>query len=132
VNGAVGLHFFDLLEAGNGAFDGAEIGQRAAEPAFGDVVLAASLGGFADGFLGLLFRADEENGAALSHGGGEKVASGLQLSEGFAEINNVNPVAGFKDEWLHLGIPTFGLMTKMDARVQQFLKTNTKHDFSFC
>lgn len=39
----------------------------------------------------------------------------------------MNPVTGIKDEGLHLGIPTFGLMSEMDARVQQFFYTNTKH-----
>ena len=62
---AVGFHLLDLLEAGDGAFDGGEIGQGAAQPAFGDVKLAAFLGGFLDRLLGLFFGADEQHLAAL-------------------------------------------------------------------
>ena len=38
-----------------------KIGQRAAEPAFGHVKLAAILGRFLDRLLGLLFGADEQH-----------------------------------------------------------------------
>ena len=65
VHAAVGVPFLDLFEAGDGAFDGVEIGQGAAQPAFGDVKLAAGFGRFLDGFLGLLFGADKEHVAAL-------------------------------------------------------------------
>ena len=48
--------------------DGGEIRQRAAEPAFGDVKLAAFLGGFLDALLRLLLGADEQHLAALADG----------------------------------------------------------------
>jgi hypothetical protein len=41
VDGAVGFPFLDGFEAGDGALDGVEIGEGAAEPALGDVKLAA-------------------------------------------------------------------------------------------
>ena len=72
VDGAVGFHLFDLLQAGDRAFDGGEIGQRAAQPAFGDIKLAAFLGGFLDGLLRLLLGADKQHFAAFADGVGEK------------------------------------------------------------
>ena len=41
--------------------DGVEIRQGAAEPAFGDIILAAFLGGFLHGLLGLFLGADEQD-----------------------------------------------------------------------
>ena len=67
VDGAVGLHLLDLLEPGDGALDGREIGQRAAQPAFGDIELAAFFGGLFDGLLSLLLGPDEEHLAAFAH-----------------------------------------------------------------
>ena len=115
---AVGFPFLDGLEAGDGAFDGVEIGQGAAEPAFGDVELAAGLGRFLDGFLGLLFGADEQHVAALGDDAVEEIAGGFQLGERFAQVNDVDAVAGVEDERLHLRVPALGLMSEMDAGVQ--------------
>jgi hypothetical protein len=43
----------------------------------------------------------------------------------------VDAVASIEDERLHLGIPPFGLVPEMNARLQQFLNANTNHNFSF-
>jgi hypothetical protein len=43
----------------------------------------------------------------------------------------LNPVARVEDEGLHLGVPTLGLMSKMDAGFQQFFNTDGTHDFNF-
>ena len=118
VDRAIGFHFLDFFEPGDGALNGVEISEGASQPAFGDVMLAASFGRFPHRFLGLLFGAHEEHLPALAHRPSEKIAGGFQLGEGFAEVNDMNPVARFKDELLHLGIPSFGLVSEMDARVQ--------------
>jgi hypothetical protein len=57
-----------------------------------------ALGGFLDGGLGLLLGADAEDLAALAGGLEEKSAGRLKLGRRLAEINDVNPVAGFEDE----------------------------------
>jgi hypothetical protein len=43
----------------------------------------------------------------------------------------MNPVARVEDERFHLGIPTPGLVSEMDASIQQFLDANTDHSFPF-
>ena len=41
------------------------------------------------------------------------------------EIDDVDPVALTEDETLHLGIPTTGLMSEMDAGFQKFFNAYT-------
>src|SRR5437870_1546943 len=41
----------------------------------------------------------------------------------------MNPVTGLEDELLHLGIPSFSLVSEMDAGVQQFFNADTEHSF---
>jgi hypothetical protein len=79
--------------------------------------------------LRLLLRANKKHFAAFAHGFGKKITRGFELSDRLAEVNDMNTVAGFKDEGLHLGIPTSGLMSKVDARFQQFFYANTDHNF---
>ena len=59
----------------------------------------------------------------------QKLASRFQLSERLAQVDDVNAVAGVEDELLHLGVPTLGLVSEMNAGFQQFLYTNTYHNF---
>ena len=65
---AVRVHLLNFLEPLDGRLDGVVIGQRAAEPAFGDKELAAFLGGVLDALLRLFFGADEHHLAALANG----------------------------------------------------------------
>ena len=60
---------------------------------------------------------------------GEEIASRFQLAEGLAEVDDVDAIAGIEDERLHLGIPTLGLVSEMNARFQQFLNANANHNF---
>src|SRR6266849_4179729 len=129
VDGTVGLHLFDLPQPGQRAFDRVEVGQRAPQPAPGDVKLLASFGRFTDGFLRLLFGADKEHPAAFAAGGGEEIARQLQLFDRFAQVDDVDPVARIEDELLHLGVPPFGLVPEVDTPFQQFLHANTDHIF---
>ncbi len=68
---------------------------------------------------------------AFADGRTKKITCRLQLVERLAEVNDVNAVAGIEDERLHLGIPPFGLVSEMDASIQQFLYANTNHKFPF-
>ena len=129
VDGAVGLHLLDLLEAAHRALDGLEIGQGAAQPALGDIGLAAGLGRFLDGLLGLLLGADEQDLAALADGLAEEVAGRLELGERLAEVDDVDAVARVEDEGLHLRVPAPGLVSEMDTRFQQFLNADADHSF---
>ena len=115
VDRAVRVHLLDFLEPFDGGLDGVEIRHRAAEPAFGDIKLAAIFGGFLDALLRLFLGADEQNFSAPANRRGEKIARGFELRERLAQINDVDAVARVEDERLHLGIPTLRLMSEMDA-----------------
>ncbi len=78
--------------------DGAEVGQRAAQPAGGDVGHAAALGLCADGFLRLLLGADEEHQAAFAHGVAHDAVGGVDLAHGLLQVNDVDAVAFGEDE----------------------------------
>ena len=79
--------------------------------------------------LRLLLGADEQHFAAFAHRGGEEIARRFQLAERLAQVDDVNAVAGVKDERLHLRVPPFGLVPEMDTGIQQFLNSDTNHRF---
>ena len=107
-----------MLEPADGAFDGFQIRQRAAQPAFGDEKLAALFGRLPDRLLRLFFRAHEKHAPAFGDRLLDETAGGVELGEGLAQVNDVDSVPGIEDEFLHLGVPPFGLMTEVDARFQ--------------
>ena len=76
-------------------------------------------------------RTDKEHAAALAHDAVEEIASGFQLGERLAQVNDMNPVARVEDERFHLGIPTPCLVSEVDAGIQQFLEADTDHNFPF-
>jgi hypothetical protein len=83
--------------------------------------LPAFFGRLFDGLLRLFFRSHKEDFAALADRGSEKIASGLQLLERFAKVNDMDAIPRIEDERLHPGVPTLGLVPKMDAGIEQFL-----------
>jgi len=124
VDGTIRFHLFDLFEPADGTFDGLQIGECAAQPAFGHTKLAAGFRRLFDRLLRLFLGAHEQHTAAFGNRVHEKTARGFELRQCLAEVDDVNPVAGIEDEFFHLGVPTLGLMTKMDARFQQFFNAD--------
>ena len=47
-----------------------------------------------------------------------------KLLDGLGEVNDMDPVAFAKDKRLHFGIPTLGLMTEVNACIEQVLNAN--------
>ena len=84
------------------------------------VKLAAGLSGFTHGFLGLALAADEEDALAFAGQFGQEFGGDIDLFNGFLEVQNVNLIAGFEDEGLHLGVPALGLVTKVDPGFDEF------------
>jgi len=82
-----------------------------------------------NGLLSLFFRPHKQHFAAFAHRGAQKITRGFQLIDGLAQINDVDSVAGIKDERLHLGVPPFGLVSKMHPGVQQFFNSDRDHSF---
>ena len=78
-----------------------------------DVELPARQRGFFDGFLRLLFAADEKNLALALGDAGEEIGRVLELLDGLAQVDDVDGVALLEDVRLHLRVPTLGLMAEM-------------------
>ena len=115
------LPLFEFEHIVNARADRAKVGERAAEPALGDVRHPAAQRFGLHRFLRLAFRADEENHPALRGGIARKVVRFLQFAHRLLEVNDVNAVAFGEDERAHLGIPAPRAVSKVDAGFQQRL-----------
>ena len=118
LNVVVFFHLFDLTQAAERELERLQIRHGPAEPAFGDEHLAGGFGGFLDGFLGLLFGADENDFAALADDLVHELDRLFELFDGLAQVDDMDAVARFKNETAHLGIPTFGLVSEMNTCFQ--------------
>ena len=56
---------------------------------------------------------------ATARGAFYEVTSCLKQLYSFLKIDDVDTVSCTEDEWLHLGVPAFGLVTIVDACFEQ-------------
>jgi hypothetical protein len=84
---------FEFLKPLESLADGAEVGQRAAQPAFGDVGHADVFGVLLDGAARLPLGADEAHVLALSDGPLDELLRQQQTLDGLADVDDVNLVA---------------------------------------
>ena len=124
---AVGFHLLDLAQLVDAALNGLEVGQHAAQPTLVDIEHFAALGFLLDGFLGLLLGAYEQHGAAFHGQIADEVISLIDLLNGLLQVNNVDAVALGEDVFLHLRVPTTGLVAKMHTGFKQLLHGNNRH-----
>jgi hypothetical protein len=85
-----------------------------------DVILAAGFSSLLDGFLRLALAADEEDFFAFAGEVGQEFGRFVNLAHGFLDVEDVDLVAGIQDEWLHLWVPTLGLVTEVDSGFDEF------------
>ena len=114
------LDLLDIFQSANALADGGEIRQGAAEPALINVELAASQRRFLDRFLRLFFAPYKQDLPTAAHNLLKKLRRTLELSHCFVQINDINLIALLKDERLHLRVPTLGLVSEMDTRLEKF------------
>jgi hypothetical protein len=50
----------------------------------------------------------------------KEVGGGVDLLDGFLNVEDVDLIPGFQDEGLHLGIPTAGLVAEVDSGFDEF------------
>ena len=114
--------FSMVLQAVDALLDGLEVGERAAQPAVGDVELPQRGGLLADDVLGLLLGADEEDRAAARRRrrrrSGRRARTRLDR---LLQVDDVDAVAGAEDVRLHLRVPALGLVAEVDAGLEQLL-----------
>ena len=67
----------------------------------------------------------------MCNGGFNSLKSLIDEFEGLLQVDDVNAVAFGEDETLHLGVPTAGLVTKVNAGIQHLTHSYDGHVVSF-
>ena len=119
--GAVCLHLAQLGQTVHPGPHGLKVGEHTAQPTSVDIVHAYALSLFADGVLSLLLGADEQQGLAIGGQVAHKVIGLFQLANGLLQVNDIDTVALRVDVRSHFRVPAAGLMSEMDASLQQLL-----------
>ncbi len=117
--GALEVELLELLHAGEALGDRREVGQQATEPALVHVGLADTRGLLGDRVLGLLLGAHEEDGAAVGDRLADEFVGLVDVGQRLLEIDDVAARTLGEDEALHLRVPPAGLVSEVDAAVEQ-------------
>ena len=99
--------------------DRLEVGEHTAEPALVDVGHADAGGLLGDGLLRLLLGADEQDRAAVGDGLLDELVGAVDVGQRLLQVDDVDAVALGEDEALHLRVPPAGLVTEVDAALEQ-------------
>jgi len=118
---AVFDHALERAQTLDAGLDGAEVGQRAAEPAVVDEELACTSGLFLNDVLSLTLGADEQHVAATTHRLDDEVVGALEERRRLVEIDDVDAVARAVDERAHLRVPALGLVAEVAAGLDEVL-----------
>ncbi len=116
-----------LLEALETLVDGLEVREHAAEPPLVDVGHADARRLLGDGLLGLLLRADEQDGAAVGDGLPDELVGTVDERQRLLQVDDVDAVALGEDEPLHLRVPPTGLVPEVDAALEQLAHGDDCH-----
>ena len=115
------FHLLQRVKACNTGKDGLEIGEHAARPALIYIEHAAAERLLLYGFLRLLFSTYKQHALSFAYRFAHKIIGLFYFLYRFLKIYNIDPVALGKNIRGHLGIPSAGLMSEMDACFQQAL-----------
>ncbi len=115
----------EVFESLDAAADRAQVRQGAAKPAVNHIRHAGSFSGRAQLLLGLFLRANKQHCPTAGNNLLEKATGHLELGQGLVQVENMNPIALGKNVALHFGVPTLGLVTKMNPGFEQFRNCNT-------
>ena len=102
-----------------GALDGGEVGQRTTEPAVHGEGHAGRLSGLAHDFLRLRLGGDEEHFLALGGGVLDEGGGGGEARVRLLKVDDRNTVAVIEDERTAAGIPATGLVSEVDAGIEE-------------
>ena len=80
---------------------------------------------------GLLLGPHEEHGAVVGHGLLDEVIGLVDQTERLEEVDDVDAVTLHQDVLLHLGVPTTGLVSEVDAGLQHFAHGDLCHVRTF-
>ena len=124
------LHTLVLLHLLHPTMNGLEVGEHAAQPPLVDVRHTAAHCVVGHRILRLLLGAHEQHRAALTHQVADVGVRRLDASQRLVEIDDVDAVALTKDESLHLWVPAAGLVSEMDAGLEQLAHADNRRSGS--
>ena len=124
---ALRLQPAQLVEIRDAVGDRAPVRQQPAQPAVVDVRHADPRRLVADGVLGLLLRADEQDRAAALGDVAREVVGLLQQFLRLLEVDDVDPAALGEDEAAHLRVPAARLVAEVHSGLQQLLHGDDCH-----
>src|SRR5699024_4948926 len=127
----VEVDLLELLEPLQTTAHRAKVGQHAAQPALVHVRHTHPGGLLGDGLLGLLLRADEQDGAAVGDGLLDELVRTVDVLQGLQQVDDVDAVAHGEDEALHLRVPTPGLVPEVHAALKELAHGDDGHGSSF-
>ena len=127
----VEVNLLEFLQALQTLGNGGEVGEHTTEPAVVHVGHANALCLLGNSFLCLLLGADEQDVATVCDGRLNSLVCLVDEGEGLLQVDDVDAVALGQDETLHLGVPTAGLVTEVNAGVQHFTHSYDGHVVSF-
>ena len=121
------VHRLQFLHAVQTLGDGLEVGEHAAQPTVVDEGHADALGLGGHSFLGLLLRADEEDGAAVGDGLLDELVGLIDVGQRLLQIDDVDAVTVGENEALHFRVPTAGLVSEVDTGVEKLAHGHNCH-----
>ena len=123
----IGIHVFQFAQTGNPFLNRLEVGQHAAQPAFIDKEHVATQRFVANRFLRLFLCPDEQHGFAFLGNATDKIISIFHFPDSFLQVNDIDAVSLRKDIRSHFGIPSSGLMTEMNPRLEKLFHGYNGH-----
>src|SRR5690606_6879663 len=123
----VEVDLLELLHAREALGDRLEVGEQSTEPALVDVGLAHAGRLLGDGLLRLLLGADEEDGAAVGDRLLDELVGAVDVGERLLQVDDVDAAALGEDEALDLRVPATGLVSEVDAAVEQLADGDDGH-----
>ena len=111
-----------------------EVCQHATQPTLVDIRHATLFSKAGDRVLCLLLSADEKDRTTVGDQIANESVGSLDTYESLLKIDDVNIVALSKDEAIHLGVPTTGLVTEVNSGFQQLTHRDDGHGITswFC
>ena len=116
-----------LVEAIDGGLHRLVVGKHSTEPAVSNPILASASGSLSDQIRSLTLGANKEHLLAARDGRADEVAGLPKLNGSLLQIDDVNAVLLPENVRLHLRVPSLGLVTKVNAGVEQVFKSNCRH-----
>ena len=121
------VDLLELLQTRQPLADRVEVGEHATEPAVVDVGHPDAHGLLGDGLLGLLLRADEEDGATVGDRLLDELVGVVDVGQRLLQVDDVDAVALGHDEALHLRVPASGLVPEVDAALEELAHGDDGH-----